>query len=225
MAPDSPRKPEASRSRVFETHIDDAKPTGFRRYINVLAICIPVLIGLVLVIGIARSLREPAGPTPSTTAASTPSAPAPADSAPRATTPKPVPAAVPATQPATQPATLQPASTQVPPPPAPPAPQPSADQVVTLPAEVTMALKISGDDPQYPAIAKAAGIQGLVVLDATISKSGAIEDVRVVSGPPLLQTAARTFRYKPSLINGKPVTVHTQVNLNFKITTAAPQSK
>jgi protein TonB len=75
--------------------------------------------------------------------------------------------------------------------------------------------------PQYPAIAKAARIQGTVVLQATISKSGSIENLRVVSGPPMLQQAAldavRSWRYKPYLLNGDPVEVETTVNVVFNL--------
>jgi len=75
--------------------------------------------------------------------------------------------------------------------------------------------------PQYPAIAKAARIQGTVVLQATISKNGTIENLHVVSGPPMLQQAAmdavRSWRYKPYLLNGDPVEVETQVNVVFNL--------
>jgi protein TonB len=75
--------------------------------------------------------------------------------------------------------------------------------------------------PQYPAIAKAARIQGTVVLQATISKSGTIENLRVVSGPPMLQQSAldavRSWRYKPYLLNGDPVEVETTVNVVFNL--------
>jgi protein TonB len=75
--------------------------------------------------------------------------------------------------------------------------------------------------PQYPAIAKAARIQGTVVLQATISKSGGIENLRVVSGPPMLQQAAldavRAWRYRPYLLNGDPVEVETTVNVVFNL--------
>ena len=75
--------------------------------------------------------------------------------------------------------------------------------------------------PQYPAIAKAARIQGAVVLAATISKSGTIQNLRVVSGPPMLQQAAldavSSWRYKPYLLNGEPVEVETTVNLIFTL--------
>jgi protein TonB len=75
--------------------------------------------------------------------------------------------------------------------------------------------------PQYPAIAKAARIQGTVVLQATISKNGTIQNLRVVSGPPMLQQAAldavRSWRYKPYLLNGDPVEVETTVNVVFNL--------
>jgi|SRR5579859_4495347 len=75
--------------------------------------------------------------------------------------------------------------------------------------------------PQYPAIARAARIQGVVVMQATISKSGSIENLRVIDGPPMLQQAAidavRTWRYKPYLLNGEPVEVETTINVVFNL--------
>jgi periplasmic protein TonB len=75
--------------------------------------------------------------------------------------------------------------------------------------------------PQYPAIAKAARIQGTVVLAATISKSGSIENLRVISGPPMLVQSAldavRSWRYKPYLLNDTPVEVETTVNVVFNL--------
>lgn len=81
--------------------------------------------------------------------------------------------------------------------------------------------KISGVAPQYPAIARAARVDGMVVLAATIAKSGAIENLHVVSGPPLLTSAAvdavRTWRYRPYLLNGEPVEVETTVRVVFHL--------
>jgi protein TonB len=75
--------------------------------------------------------------------------------------------------------------------------------------------------PQYPAIARAARIQGTVVLQATISKSGMIENLRVIGGPTMLQQAAmdavRSWRYKPYLLNGEPVEVETTINVVFNL--------
>jgi protein TonB len=75
--------------------------------------------------------------------------------------------------------------------------------------------------PVYPAIAREARVEGTVVLAATISKQGTIENLRVVSGPPMLQQAAldavKTWRYKPYLLNGDPVAVETTVNVVFNL--------
>ncbi len=73
--------------------------------------------------------------------------------------------------------------------------------------------------PAYPPIAKVTGLQGKVILQATISKSGTIENLRVMSGPAMLQQAAmdavKTWRYRPYLLNGEPVEVETTVNVVF----------
>jgi protein TonB len=73
--------------------------------------------------------------------------------------------------------------------------------------------------PAYPPIAKAAGIQGTVVLRAIISKEGTIENLAVQSGHPLLVKAAleavSQWRYRPYLLNGDPLEVETQVTVNF----------
>ena len=75
--------------------------------------------------------------------------------------------------------------------------------------------------PLYPAIARTAHIQGTVVLQATIGKGGSIENLRVISGHPMLQQAAmdavRSWRYKPFLLNGEPVEVETTVNVVFNL--------
>jgi protein TonB len=75
--------------------------------------------------------------------------------------------------------------------------------------------------PVYPPIAKAARVSGTVVLQATISKQGTIENLRVLSGPAMLQQAARdavmTWRYKPYLLNNEPVEVETTVNVIFTL--------
>ena len=75
--------------------------------------------------------------------------------------------------------------------------------------------------PVYPSLAKAAGIEGTVVLQAAISKSGTIENLRVISGSAMLQQAAmaavKGWRYKPFLLNGEPVEVETTVNVVFSL--------
>jgi protein TonB len=75
--------------------------------------------------------------------------------------------------------------------------------------------------PLYPPIAKAARVQGTVQLQATISKTGAIENLKVVGGPAMLQQAAldavSTWRYKPYLLNNERVEVETTVNVIFTL--------
>jgi protein TonB len=75
--------------------------------------------------------------------------------------------------------------------------------------------------PVYPAIAKAARISGTVVLAATISKTGTIENLHVVSGHPMLVNAAmdavRQWRYKPFLLSGEPTEVETTIQVNFSM--------
>jgi periplasmic protein TonB len=73
--------------------------------------------------------------------------------------------------------------------------------------------------PEYPALAKMAHVQGAVVLHAVISKQGTIEGLEVISGPPALVGAAvdavRQWRYRPYYLNDEPVEVDTQVTVNF----------
>ena len=75
--------------------------------------------------------------------------------------------------------------------------------------------------PVYPAIAKAAGIEGTVILQAAISKAGTIENLRVVNGPEMLRQAAldavSQWRYRPYVLNGQPVEVETTVNVVFNL--------
>ena len=75
--------------------------------------------------------------------------------------------------------------------------------------------------PVYPPIAKAAGVSGTVVLAATISKTGTIENLRVTGGPVMLQRAAldavSMWLYRPYLLDGKPVEVETTVNVIFTL--------
>ncbi len=77
---------------------------------------------------------------------------------------------------------------------------------MNLPAEVTAGLLLNRTLPVYPPISKAARVFGTVVLEGVISKTGAIEELQVVSGPPMLQQAALdtvgTWRYKPYLFKG-----------------------
>jgi len=80
---------------------------------------------------------------------------------------------------------------------------------------------VSRTIPSYPIIARTTHVEGTVVLAATISKAGTIENLRVVSGPAMLQQAAvdavKTWRYKPYVLDGQPVEVETSVEVVFKL--------
>jgi protein TonB len=75
--------------------------------------------------------------------------------------------------------------------------------------------------PSYPALARQARIQGTVLLRATISKDGNIENLQLLSGHPMLAQAAieavRQWRYRPYHLNGDPVEVETQVTVKFTL--------
>ena len=99
--------------------------------------------------------------------------------------------------------------------------KPETPRKLSVPSRLMAGNLLVKTVPQYPAIPRAAGIHGTVVLQATISRSGSIENLRVISGPPMLQQAAidavRTWRYKPYLLNGDPVEVETTINVVFNL--------
>jgi protein TonB len=92
---------------------------------------------------------------------------------------------------------------------------------INISAGVAVGLLLQKVQPVYPPIAKAARVSGTVVLQATISKQGTIQNLRVVSGPAMLQQAARDavmqWRYRPYLLNNEPVEVDTTVNVIFTL--------
>lgn len=73
--------------------------------------------------------------------------------------------------------------------------------------------------PVYPPLARAARIQGPVILAAIISKAGTIDKLQVVSGHPMLVPAAidavSQRRYRPYILNNEPIEVQTQITVNF----------
>jgi protein TonB len=99
--------------------------------------------------------------------------------------------------------------------------QAAAPKKINISAGVAIGNLISKSQPVYPPIAKAARVSGTVVLQATISKTGTIENLHVISGPAMLQEAAldavKQWRYKPYLLNNEPVEVETTVNVIFSL--------
>ena len=76
-------------------------------------------------------------------------------------------------------------------------------------------------NPIYPPLARQARVQGVVVMEATISKDGSIESLRIIQGHPLLNQAAldavQQWKYRPTMLNGDPVEVITTVTVTFRL--------
>jgi protein TonB len=100
-------------------------------------------------------------------------------------------------------------------------PKVATPQRVRVSQGVTQGLLIRKVQPNYPPLARQARIQGTVLLQAEISKDGTIENLRLISGHPMLAPAAieavKQWRYKPYILNGEPVEVETQITVNFTL--------
>jgi protein TonB len=86
---------------------------------------------------------------------------------------------------------------------------------------VSQGLVVKRVSPDYPAQARQLRIEGMVQLEATISKDGNVTNLKVVSGHPILARAAveavKQWKYKPYLLNGSAVEIDTQIVVNFKL--------
>ncbi|OLE56883.1 MAG: energy transducer TonB [Chloroflexi bacterium 13_1_20CM_2_59_7] len=104
---------------------------------------------------------------------------------------------------------------------APVVPKVATPQRVRVSQGVTQGLLIRKIQPTYPPLARQARIQGSVLLQAEISREGTIENLRLISGHPMLAPAAieavKQWRYKPYILNGEPVEVETQITVNFTL--------
>jgi periplasmic protein TonB len=105
-----------------------------------------------------------------------------------------------------------------------PSPPPAAPAPPARPIRISSMLKgtlLRQVQPVYPVLAKNAHIEGAVVLEAVISKTGTIENLQLVSGHPLLVQSAieavRQWRYKPYVLNGDAIEVETQITVNFTL--------
>lgn len=92
---------------------------------------------------------------------------------------------------------------------------------VPLSTGVSEGLLIHKVTPTYPSLALAAHVQGEVILQAVIGKDGTIQNLRAISGPPMLVKSAldavQQWRYRPYLLNNEPVEVETQIHVRFTI--------
>src|SRR5579871_3573392 len=98
---------------------------------------------------------------------------------------------------------------------------PVQPQRVRISQGVTKGLLIHREEPTYPTLARAARVQGEVILSAVIDTNGQIQNLTLVSGHPMLVPAAisavKQWRYKPYLLNGQPVEVETTITVIFSL--------
>jgi TonB family protein len=101
------------------------------------------------------------------------------------------------------------------------APPPNPPGTIRVGQNVQSANLVNKVPPEYPALAKAAHVQGTVTFNATIGKDGHVENLELVSGPPLLvqsaMNAVRQWVYKPTLLNGEAVSVTTTIEVNYTL--------
>ncbi len=108
---------------------------------------------------------------------------------------------------------------EVAPPPPPPPPPPAP--IVHVGGDIRPPRKVTDVAPVYPPLARAAGVQGIVILEAVIGEDGGVRDVRVLRSKQLLDEAAmdavRQWRFTPTLLNGEPVPVVMTITVAFKL--------
>jgi TonB family protein len=100
-------------------------------------------------------------------------------------------------------------------------PSAAASAPPTVGGEVKQAKLISSVPPAYPSLAKSQHVSGNVTIDALIDATGRVTAMKVVSGPTLLQEAAkdalRQWRYQPAMLDGKAVPMHLTVTVQFRL--------
>jgi len=103
----------------------------------------------------------------------------------------------------------------------PPPPRAAARRIVRVGSNLKAPQQTYSVQPDYPVLAKQEHISGTVVVDAVIDEHGNVVQAHVVRGHPLLITAALNavlqWKYEPTLLNGTPIAVEMEVNVNFKL--------
>jgi periplasmic protein TonB len=106
-------------------------------------------------------------------------------------------------------------------PPAPPDPPSAPVAPVPVGGKIKPPTKIKDVRPVYPGIAQAARVEGLVIIETTISPTGRVMDAKLLRSIPLLDAAAldavRQWEFTPTLLNGNPVPVVMTVTVNFTL--------
>lgn len=99
---------------------------------------------------------------------------------------------------------------------------PAAERTSVL-ADTASNMVIRSVQPEYPMLARQMRVQGSVILQALIGRDGMIQDLRVLSGPPILASAAqeavRQWHFKPHYVGAQPVETRASITVNFMIST------
>jgi TonB family protein len=114
------------------------------------------------------------------------------------------------------------ATSAAPPPPPAETPAPSGPPTrILVGGNVQSSNLLTMVKPVYPPLARRTRIQGMVRFTAIVGKDGRVQNLQIVSGHPLLvpaaQDAVRQWVYRPTLMNGEPVEVVTQIDVNFAL--------
>lgn len=107
-----------------------------------------------------------------------------------------------------------------PPPPPPPAPEPTGP--IRVGGDVKAPIKVNAPDPEYTEPARAAKIQGVVIVEAIIDKQGRVRATKVIKDQPMglgssAERTIKSWRFKPATLNGKPVEVYYNLTVNFRL--------
>jgi len=108
------------------------------------------------------------------------------------------------------------------PPPKPKPPEPPRGPI-RVTEDVTPPVAISQTQPELPSSARAAGIDGTVIVKYVVSETGVVTEAKVLKGPPELHAvclaAVKSWRFQPALLDGKPVSVVRVQRFRFRIKT------
>jgi protein TonB len=111
---------------------------------------------------------------------------------------------------------VKPVQPVAPPPPPPPPPAP-----VRVGGQIKQPTQLKRVNPEYPAIAQSARVQGVVIIEAIIGPNGKVQEAKVLRSIPLLDAAAldavKQWEYTPTMLNNMPVPVIMTVTVNFTL--------
>lgn len=103
----------------------------------------------------------------------------------------------------------------------PPPQSPPPRKILRVGGEVKEPVALSRPEPTYPAVARVAHVEGVVVIEAIIDERGNVTEAEAVDGPPLLVRAAleavSEWKYEPTILNGEPVAIRTRIRVAFHL--------